>query len=109
MAQNRSNCLIAHEGTFTYQVDNDIIRIEIRGDKHTEFFPGGIIVHSDIKWIDECNYETTMTSIKNRPEGYIFEKGDMLKVHIDEVSGRHISLTIAFKNITLNGYMVKEK
>ena len=91
------NCSILHEGTFTYGSGEDLVTVEIKGENHLENHKGGkYFIKSKIKWVNDCEYNMTMTevTIPNFP----YKPGDVMNVVINKVEKNEI-----FYTSTVNG------
>lgn len=97
-AQKKSPCDTMRAGTFKYIGGDDTTAVVvIDGDKHMEFHNNSAYhIASDIKWINNCTFELTMTeiTIPNFP----FGPGDKMKVEIQKVNGDLINF-----RATVNG------
>lgn len=101
-----SDCEILHEGTFNYGNDENLVKVIIKGKKHIEYHNDGkYYIKSKLDWINECEYNMTMTktTIPNFPYG----KGDVMNVKIDKVKGNKIYYTSTVKGQRWNGIFTK--
>lgn len=75
-------CAVMKQGSFKYlDADDTTAYFDITGEKHTEYHQNKkYYIKSDMKWVDDCTYELTMTgiTIPNFP----FKTGDKMKVEI---------------------------
>jgi hypothetical protein len=101
-------CEILHEGTFKYGDVNEEVRVVIKGNNHTEYHNSGkYIIMSKLVWVNECEYNMTMTkiTIPNFPYGV----GDVMNVKINEVRGKEIFYTSTVKDRSWKGKLIKLK
>lgn len=103
-----NNCTILHEGTFKYGGTENEIKVIIKGKKHTEYHNDGkYLIESKLDWLNECEYNMTMTkiTIPNFP----YKKGDVMNVKVNEVNGNEISYISTVKGVTWDGTLIKIK
>lgn len=101
-----NDCLILHEGTFIYGDSEEVIKVVIEGENHTEYHNDGkYIIKSKLDWVNDCEYNMTMlkVTIPNFPYGV----GDVMNVKIDKVEGNNILYTSTLKGQKWRGFFVK--
>lgn len=99
-------CEILHEGTFKYGDTDDEIKVVIKGESHTEYHQGGkYIIKSKLVWVNDCEYNMTMTKI-TIPK-FPYGKGDVMNVKINEVKGNKIFYTSTVKGQSWTGSLIK--
>jgi hypothetical protein len=106
LKSNNNDCLILHEGTFTYGNPGNEIKVVIKGKSHTEYHnKGKYIIKSELDWVNDCEYNMTMTkvTIPNFPYGI----GDVMNVKIDSVNGNEIFYTSIVKGQSWKGKFIK--
>jgi len=106
LKSENNDCLILHKGTFTYGNLQNEVKVVIKGKSHTEYHNDGkYIIKSKIDWVNDCEYNMTMTkvTIPNFP----FEIGDIMNVKIDSVKGKEIFYTSIVKDQSWNGKFEK--
>ena len=99
-------CLILHEGKFKYATEKGDVKVEIKGEDHTEWHnKGKYFIKSKIVWVNDCEYNMTMTeiTIPNFPYG----PGDVMNVRINKVTGKDIYYTSTVKGISWEGKLTK--
>ena len=102
------DCSIAHEGKFKYRNGKDEVIVETKGKDHTEHHnKGKYFIKSKIEWLNDCEYNMTMTevTIPNFPYG----PGDVMNVKINKVAGKEIFYTSTVKGVTWEGKLTKIK
>lgn len=105
-SDSNTNCLILHEGTFTYGNVGNEVKVVIKGEDHTEYHNNGkYIIKSKLIWVSDCEYNMTMTevTIPNFPYGI----GDVMNVKIDKVKGNEIYYTSTVKGQSWKGKFTK--
>jgi hypothetical protein len=106
MYKNIDSCQILHKGTFRYGDTSQDIIVKIEGTKHTEYHQNGkYVIESDIRWINDCEFDMTMRriTIPNFP----YEPGDVMNVKIEKVVENEIYYTSTVKGKNWRGKMVK--
>jgi hypothetical protein len=97
-AQKAKDCKIMKAGTFKYVgIEDTTAVVVIDSVKHIEFHQSSTYhIESDLKWINDCTFELTMTeiTIPNFP----FGPGTKMKVVIQKVKDDRI-----FFRATVNG------
>lgn len=91
---SESQCTIAHEGTFTYGSSKMQVTISRTKEKQVDkiLYQGGTYyLYSDIKWLNDCEYEIIMTS--STLPNYSSQPGDVLNVKINKIEGKNIYYT----------------
>jgi len=107
-AQSIENCNILHEGNFTYGTADDLIKVNIKGEKHIEYHNNGTYyIKSKLDWVSDCEYNVTMkkVTIPNFP----FGKGDVMNVKINKVDGNKIHYTSTVNEQSWDGVFTKIK
>jgi hypothetical protein len=105
---DKLDCTMLHSGTFTYTDDggNEVI-VVIEGDTHTEFHQDKkYVVESTIKWVNDCEYNATVTKA-TLPE-FPFKKGTVMNVKVDSIEGSFIYYTGTVKGKSYKGSLKKE-
>jgi hypothetical protein len=103
-----NDCSILHKGTFIYGNPENEIKVVIKGKNHTEYHNNGkYIIKSKLDWVNDCEYNMTMTkvTIPNFPYGI----GDVMNVKIDSVNGNEIFYTSIVKGQSWKGKFIKTK
>ena len=103
-----SECNILHKGVFKYGEYNNEVTVIIKRKKHIEYHNGGkYIIKSKIVWVNDCEYNMTMTktTVPNFPYG----KGDVMNVKINKVDGRDIYYTSTVEENSWEGKLTKVK
>jgi hypothetical protein len=106
LKSDNNDCLILHKGTFTYGNPGNEIKVVIKGKNHTEYHNNGkYIIKSKLDWVNDCEYNMTMTkvTIPNFPYGI----GDVMNVKIDSVNGNQIFYTSIVKGQNWKGKFIK--
>lgn len=101
-----NDCSILHKGTFIYGNPGNEIKVVIKGKNHTEYHNNGkYIIKSKLDWVNDCEYNMTMTkvTIPNFPYGI----GDVMNVKIDSVNGNEIFYTSIVKGHSWKGKFIK--
>ena len=94
------------EGTFYYGAGNEEVEVLIKGDDHTEYHQGGkYIIKSEMKWLNDCEYNMTMTEI-TIPK-FPYKPGDVMNVKINKVKGNEIFYTATVKTVSWKGKFTK--
>lgn len=100
------DCEILHEGTFKYGNTDDEIKVVIDGKDHTEYHNGGkYIIKSKLEWVNDCEYNMTMTKV-TIPD-FPYGKGDIMNVKVIEVRGNEITYTSTIEGQSWNGKLIK--
>lgn len=100
------DCMILHKGTFKYGDSNTEIIVKIKGNRHVEYHNGGKYrIESKLEWLNECEYNMTMTkvTIPNFPYG----PGDIMNVKINKVVGNEVLYTATVKGMSWKGKFIK--
>src|SRR5215203_4699797 len=95
------DCSILNEGAFKYGDIEEEIRVEIKGNNHTEYHDGGkYMIKSKLEWVNDCEYNMIMTkiTIPNFP----YRKGDVMNVKVDKIMGNVIYYTSTVKGNSWN-------
>ena len=103
-----NSCSIMLEGEFTYGAGNDLVQVEIKGEDHIEYHDAKkYFIKSKIKWVNDCEYNMTMTkiTIPNFP----YKKGDVMNVAINKVENNDIYYTSTVKGQSFKGKFTKVK
>jgi hypothetical protein len=102
------DCKKLHKGIFMYGDNNTEIKVVIKGKSHIEYHQEGkYIIQSEIKWVNNCEYNMTM--IKVTIPDFPYGKGDVMNVKINEVKGNEIFYTSTVKGISWQGKLIKIK
>jgi hypothetical protein len=103
-AKDQMDCSLLHNGTFLYGDTSNPTKVVIEGTNHTEYH-GKYIIKSEIKWVNDCEFNMTMTkvTIPNFP----YRPGDVMNVKVDKVEGKMIYYTSTVKENNWKGVMVK--
>jgi len=104
----KKDCSIMHEGQFSYFVGKEEVEVKIDGLKHIEYHDEGkYVIESVIIWINDCEYNMTMTkvTIPNFPYG----AGDVMNVKINKVKGMKIYYTSTVNGNSWDGVFIKRK
>lgn len=90
------NCSSVREGKWIYkEIPN--ARYSIRqGNKQTSHYPDGATNEFDIKWVNKCEFIMTFVKSSNKDQK-IYNKGDELRVTIDEIEGDCYTFTMYSK------------
>ena len=100
------DCQLLHHGTFKYGDSQTEIIVKIKGSKHVEYHEDGkYIIEFNLDWVNECEYNMTMTNVTlpNFPYGL----GDIMNVKIDSVKGNEIYYTSTVKGQRWKGKFIK--
>ena len=100
-----SECKILHSGTFKYYGENEIV-VKIKGKKHIEYHnQGQYVIESKLQWVNDCEYNMTMTkiTIPNFP----YKVGDMMNVKVEKVVENEIYYTSTVKGQSWKGRLIK--
>jgi hypothetical protein len=104
----QDNCIILHKGTFKYADTPEEIIVKIKGTKHTEYHNNGkYIIESDINWVNDCEYNMTMTKI-TIPD-FPYGPGDVMNVKIEKVIENEIYYVSTVKGQSWKGKFIKVK
>jgi hypothetical protein len=104
--KSESDCQILHKGTFKYGSASNEVIVKIKGKKHTEFHNNGkYIIESKLDWVNECEYNMTMTKV-TIPD-FPYRSGDIMNVKIEKVIGNEIYYTSTVKGRSWNGKFIK--
>jgi hypothetical protein len=101
-----NDCQLLHKGTFKYGDSKTEIIVKIKGKKHVEYHnEGKYVIESKLDWVNECEYNMTMTkvTIPNFPYG----QGDIMNVKVDKVVGTEIYYTSTVNGQSWNGKFIK--
>lgn len=102
------DCSILHQGTFQYGSIGNEVKVEIKGESHIEYHNGGkYIIKSKLIWVNDCEYNMTMTKV-TIPD-FPYGKGDVMNVKINKVIGNEIYYTSTVKGVSWEGKLVKLK
>jgi hypothetical protein len=106
MAVAQDNCKILHEGTFKYADIPEEIIVKIKGAKHTEYH-GKYVIESEINWVNDCEYNMTMTKITvpNFPYG----PGEIMNVKIEKTIENEIYYISTVQGKRWRGKFIKIK
>ena|SRR5688572_5478815 len=105
---NDNSCKIMRNGTFVYGNPSSEVKVVIKGDKHIEYHhEGKYIIKSRIKWLNDCEYNMTMTEI-TIPQ-FPYTVGDIMNVKITRVEGNNIFYTSTVKGNSWEGQFTKVK
>ena len=100
-------CKIMLKGKFIYGNSNEIIQVIIDGSKQTEYHNNGkYYIRSKIKWLNDCEYNMTMTAI-TIPD-FPYGVGDKMNIKINKVVGREIHYTSTIKGKSWEGILIKQ-
>jgi hypothetical protein len=95
-------------GTFTYGPSEKKVKVVIKGNSHIEYHnKGQYLIRSDIKWINDCEYNMTMTEV-TIPD-FPYSAGDIMNVRIIRVEGNTIFYTSTVKGMSWEGQFEKIK
>lgn len=100
------DCKILHRGKFKYGTEKEEVKVEIKGEDHTELHESGkYFIKSKIEWVNDCEYNMTMTevTIPNFP----YTPGDVMNVKINKVTGKEIFYTSTVKGVSWTGKLTK--
>lgn len=103
-----SECNILHNGTFKYGNSTTEIKVVIKGNKHIEYHENGkYIIKSKLNWVNDCEYNMTMTeiTIPNFP----YKVGDIMNVKINKVEGNDIYYTSTVQGKSWDGQLIRIK
>jgi len=101
-----SGCKLLHKGTFKYGNTEKEIKVVIKGNKHTEYHNGGkYIIESKLDWVNDCEYNMTMTKI-TIPD-FPYKVGDVMNVKINEVKENDIYYTSTVNGKSWKGKLIK--
>jgi hypothetical protein len=107
-SQSAEDCLILHEGTFTYQGEETPVKVVIKEKEHTEYHNDGkYVIKSKLEWVSDCEYNMTMTKV-TIPD-FPFKPGDVMNVKINRVEGNDIYYTSTVKGLSWEGKLTKVK
>ncbi|MFK7747891.1 MAG: hypothetical protein AB8B65_05855 [Kordia sp.] len=101
-----NDCEILHEGTFIYGDSEEVIKVVIDGENHTEYHNNGkYIIQSKLDWVNDCEYNMTMqkVTIPNFP----YEVGDVMNIKVDKIEGNNILYTATLKGQKWRSFFVK--
>jgi len=102
----QQNCSILHEGKFKYTSGKDKVIVEIKGNDHKELHENGkYFIKSKIEWLNDCEYNMTMTEIT--VPNFPFGPGDVMNVKINKVVGKDIFFTATVKGQSVEGKLTK--
>jgi len=102
----QQNCSILHEGKFKYATGKDKVIVEIKGNDQKELHENGkYFIKSKIEWVNDCEYNMTMTEI-TVPD-FPFGPGDVMNVKINKVVGKDIFFTATVKGQSREGKITK--
>lgn len=105
---DKLDCTMLHSGTFTYTDDsgNEVIVI-IEGENHTEYHQDKkYVVESKIKWVNDCEYNATLT--KATLPDFPYKKGTVMNVKVDRIEGNFIYYTGTVKGKNYKGSLKKQ-
>ena len=103
-----SECKILHNGTFKYGNTTTEIKVVINGNKHIEYHENGkYIIKSNLNWLNDCEYNMTMTEI-TIPD-FPYKIGDVMNVKINKVEGNEIYYTSTVQGKSWDGKLIKIK
>ena len=102
----QQNCSILHEGKFKYAAGKEKVIVEIKGNDHKELHEKGkYFIKSKIEWVNDCEYNMTMTEIT--VPNFPFGPGDVMNVKINKVVGKDIFFTATVKGQSMEGKLTK--
>lgn len=102
----QTNCEIMHQGTFVYNAETNPVKVVIDGVNHTEYHSGGKYhIKSTIEWVNECEYNMTMTEV-TIPK-FPYQKGAIMNVKITEVKGNDVYYAAAVEGRSWQGVFTK--
>jgi len=102
----QENCSILHEGKFKYGAGKEKVIVEIKGNDHKELHEKGkYFIKSKIEWVNDCEYNMTMTEIT--VPNFPFGPGDVMNVKINKVVGKDIFFTATVKGQSREGKLTK--
>lgn len=102
----QQDCAILHEGKFKYATGKDKVIVEIKGNDHKELHENGkYFIKSKIEWVNDCEYNMTMTEIT--VPNFPFGPGDVMNIKINKVVGKDIFFTGTVKGQSWEGKITK--
>lgn len=100
------DCSVMHEGTFTYGTGAELVKVVIKGNKHTEYHNDGkYVIKSKMEWVTDCEYNMTMTKV-TIPD-FPFGAGAVMNVQINGIEGDQIYYTATVDGQRWNGRFLK--
>ena len=102
------NCSILHNGTFKYGDSRFTGVIKIKKNKHTEHHNNGkYVIKSDLEWVNECEYNATITKVT--VPNFPYKVGDKMNVKIIKVVGNQVYTLSTVEDKNWEGLLVKIK
>jgi hypothetical protein len=104
---DKGNCSLLHEGTFNYEgIENEAIKVVIKKTKHIGYHSNGkYVIESELKWVNECEYNMTMTKI-TIPD-FPYQVGDIMNVKVNKITGKEIFYTSTVNGKSWKGKLIK--
>ena len=105
---DKLDCTILHTGTFTYtDNDGDEVIVVIEGENHTEYHKDKkYTVESKLKWVNDCEYNATVTNA-TLPQ-FPYKKGTVMNVKVESIDGNFINYTGTVKGKSYKGTLRKQ-
>lgn len=104
--EQANDCSILHKGTFIYGNSKHLVKVIIKEENHIEYHNNGkYYIKSKLDWIDECEYNMTISevTIPNFP----YRKGAIMNVRVNKVVGNKIYYTSTVNGKSWNGVFTK--
>ena len=90
------NCESVRDGKWFYkEIPNAGFSVR-KGNKQISYFPNGVTNEFDINWVGKCEFVMTFVKSSNKDQK-IYNKGDELRVTIDEIEGDCYKFTVYAK------------
>jgi hypothetical protein len=88
---SQTDCKFLKDCELTYD-DGNVGLIVIKNQKHIEYFEDGkYFIKSDLEWLNECEYNATMTEITL--PNFPFRPGKIMNVKFESIDGKNITGT----------------
>ena len=103
-------CSKAHEGTFLYgnsKMEVTVYRTEYVQVDKIFYNKSTYYIHSEINWINDCEYELKMIS-STMPK-FKYQPGDVLNIKIDKIERKDVYYTTSIGDDSWQNIMTKQK